>query len=118
MSAFTTFNNFRKVPNTRSDYRLGADVPWEIGAKGSGWFLYLAQSFQFNISVPRLLEWVLSPHNQKILLAAAVHDELLNRGHDKAFASSEFRRACIARGVHPFFAWILFFTTLIKTAFL
>lgn len=71
---------------------------------------------RFDISVPRSLEWLLDPHNRDILLAALVHDELLKRGHDVAFASSEFRRAAIARGASKTFAWTLFTTTLVWTA--
>ncbi len=118
MSNFSTFNAFTRAIETRTDYMLGEKLVWDIGAKGSGWPLIITTGFRFNISVPRLLEWLLSPHNRRILPAAAIHDVLLNRGHDKAFASSEFRRACIARGVHPAFAWVLFFATLIKTQFL
>ncbi|MCF6221631.1 MAG: DUF1353 domain-containing protein [Robiginitomaculum sp.] len=117
MSSFTKFQSFVRVASSRTDYALCEKLVWDIGAQGSGWQLIMTTGFRFNISVPHLLEWLLSPHNRQILPAAAIHDELLNRGHDKAFASSEFRRACIARGVHPAFAWVLFFATLIKTAF-
>ena len=95
---------------------LTAPLVWDIGARGSGWRLTLMPGYQFDISVPRWLEWVLSPFDRRVLLAAAVHDQLLDLGHDVAFASSEFRRAALALGVRPSFAWGLFYSTLIWTA--
>lgn len=115
--SFTKFEAFEQVPDTRKMYRLTKPLHWEIGAKGSGWVLSLPKGFEFDISVPRLLEWVLSPHDRRVLLAAAVHDELLNRGQDDGFASSEFRRAVIARGCPKSFAWVLFLSTLVWAIF-
>ena len=115
MSKFTSFESFEPVPDTYKKYRLLEDLTWEVGAKGSGWELNLPKGFEFDISVPRLFEWFLSPHDREVLLAAAVHDELLNRGHDLFFASGEFRRAAIARGKHWIFARILYQTTLTWT---
>jgi len=60
---------------------------------------------------------LLSPHNRAVLMAARVHDELLEEGFDQAFASSEFRRALRARGLSSLYAWLLFFATLFATAF-
>ena len=59
---------------------------------------------------------LLSPHNRAVLMAARVHDELLEEGFDPAFASSEFRRALRARGLTSQYAWLLFFATLSVTA--
>lgn len=114
--SFSRFSDFKRVPGERKLYKTTAPLVWEIGAKGSAWHLDIKTGTTFDISVPRWLEWLLSPHDRRILLAALVHDELLNLGHDVAFASSEFRRAAIARGAGKFFAWNLFFTTLVWTA--
>ena len=116
MIGFTRFEAFQRVPGTHKKYRLDAPLVWEIGNKGTGWSLEIAAGTVFDISVPQLLEWALSPHDRRVLLAAAIHDELLNRGLDAAFASSEFRRAAIARGCSRPWAWTLFITTLIWTA--
>lgn len=108
MSRFTDFDAFYAiVPGSRL-YELAAPLAWDIGCEGSGWVLDLAWGTRFDISVPRWLEWVLSPHDRRVLPAAAIHDELLRKGHDAAFASAEFRRAAIARGVRPWFGWLLF----------
>ena len=117
MISFSKFEAFNRVPGTRKKYRLNKTLAWDIGAKQSGWVLTVPNGTEFDISVPRILEWALSPHDRRVLLAAAIHDELLVRGHDAAFASSEFRRAAIARGCTRPWAWTLFFTTLVWTAF-
>lgn len=114
--SFTRFEDFKRVPGQRKLYETGAPLVWEIGAKGSAWHLNIKPGTTFDISVPRWMEWALSPHDRRILLAALVHDELLRQGHDVAFASSEFRRAAIARGASKWLAWTLFITTLVWTA--
>ena len=113
MSDFTSFDNFELVSG--NTYVMGDTVTWDIGVQDSGWVLELTKGFEFDLSVPRCLEWVLSPHNRQILLASAVHDKLLLDGHDPAFASSEFRRACVARGVNVYLAWVLFLATFMWT---
>ena len=115
MSNFSEFKSFSKVRNERTKYILDEDLEWDIGVKNSGWKLVISKGTKFDISVPRYLEWFLNPHDEKILLAAVVHDELLILGHDAAFASSEFRRAAIVRGVKTSRAWMLFLTTFFWT---
>ncbi|MDB2384199.1 DUF1353 domain-containing protein, partial [bacterium] len=90
MSKFTEFDQFEQVEGTRTQYRLTGDLVWEIGAKGSGWLLVTDAGTVFDISVPRWLEWLQSPHDKRVLLGAAIHDELGELGHDVAFASAEF----------------------------
>lgn len=113
MSSFSKFDKFSLVEGTK--YIIDEDLYWDIGIKNSGWKLLLPKGFQFDMSVPSYLHWALDPHDRKILMAAAVHDKLLIDGHDAAFASSEFRRACIARGVGNDFAWALFLVTFFWT---
>ena len=90
---------------------------WEIGCKGSGWLLILPEGMTFDLSVPRWLSWVLSPHNRAWLPAAAVHDELLRRGHDAAFAAAEFHRAVKTRAPDDWRRKLAFIGVLVKTAF-
>lgn len=116
MSGFSSFGNFEHVPGTHKAYLLTQPLHWHIGCKGSDWLLTVEVGTVFDISVPRVLEWLQSPHDRRVLLAAAIHDELLKRGHDVAFASAEFRRALLARGVSPARAWLLFAATLSWTA--
>lgn len=116
MSAFTAFTAYERVIGTRKRHVLRDDLMWEIGAHGSSWVLIVPAGYTFDISVPIWLEWLLSPFDRRVLLAAAVHDRLLELDHDVAFASSEFRRAVRAMGVKPLFAMALFTSTLIWTA--
>jgi len=117
MSAFSVFEYFGLLPGSRKTYFLEQELTWEISVKGSGWFLIIPANTCFDISVPRVLEFILSPHDRGVLLAALIHDELLIKGHDAAFASAEFRRALKARGKSSAYSWALFFATLIWTAF-
>lgn len=116
MSRFTYFEDFDLVEGSRKLYQLNDSICWEVGARDSGWELTIPEGTIFDISVPRSLEWIQSPHDRAVLLAAAVHDELLKHGHDVAFSSSEFRRAAISRGCSSRRAWLLFTTTLLWTA--
>lgn len=116
MSKFTDFEEFMLVPGTDAKYVLNASLIWEIGKRGSGWFFEIRSGTKFDISVPRWLEWLQSPHDRRILLAAAIHDELGKHGHDVAFASGEMRRAMSARGTSHLRAWSIFFVTLCYTA--
>lgn len=116
MSGFSSFGQFEHVPGTHKTYVLTHALYWHIGCKGSDWLLTIEAGTDFDISVLRFLEWLQSPHDRRVLPAAAIHDELLKRGHDVAFASAEFRRALLARGCSPPRAWALFTATLIWTA--
>ncbi len=115
MSIYTQCEDFHLVPGERTLYRLGCDIVWEIGAPNSGWELIVKKDTTFDISVPRWLEWLQSPHDRRVLLGAAIHDELLLLKLDAVFASAEFHRAILARDTPSFRAWILFVSTLVWT---
>jgi len=113
--SFSTFDSFSFVEGTHKTYLLNKELSWEIGKKGSGLKIDFRTGTEFDISVPVLLECLQSPHDRRLLLAALVHDELLKLGFDNAFASSEFRRAAIARGKSKIYSWVLFTLTLAWT---
>lgn len=123
MSAFSQFEAFRPTwdcpilrAHSRFEYVLLRPLVWAIGQKASPWVLTVPENETFDLSVPRGLRWLISPHDRQLLPAAAVHDELLKRGFDRPFAAAEFRRACRARGVGPWRAWMLFLAVLAWTA--
>ncbi len=116
MSAFTRFRSYAYIWPTARLHKLTAPLVWEIGASGSGWFLEIPAGTEFDVSTPHGLGWAVNPFKREYLLPAAIHDELLRRGHDPAFASSEFRRALRALGVGRAWAWCLFGATLIWTS--
>jgi hypothetical protein len=88
---------------------------WEIGRKGSGKPEIIPVGFEFDFSVPRLLEWLVDPHDADNLAAAALHDWLLDDGYDRPFSASEFRRVLVARGVKSAKAWVKYFAVLFWT---
>jgi hypothetical protein len=77
---------------------VAQELHWAIGAPGSGWVLVVPAGREFESSVPRLLHWALSPHDPRFLKAAAVHDTLLERGHRRAFADSQWYEAALFDG--------------------
>lgn len=115
MSAFTDFAAFERVASSNKLYVTTATCAYEIVAKGTGWWLKIAADETFDISVPWWLEWLQSPHDPKVLLAALIHDRLLKDGRGVLFSSSEFRRACMALGTNRWWAWVLFAVTLFWT---
>ena len=115
MSAFTHFSAFSRLNDTHR-YQLDAPLCWDIGAKGSGWQFTIPKGTVFDITIPWFVRWAISPHDTRILPAAAVHDELLKQNFGPAFASAEFFRAAKARGCNTLWSWTLFISTLIWTA--
>jgi len=115
-SEFVCCEGFFLVEGTRTTYELECNLIWEIGSVGSGWILEVPKGTRFDISVPRLLEWVQSPHDRRVLLGAAVHDELLLREQHVIFASAEFYRAIRARKTPLARAYTLFVLTLLWTS--
>ena len=106
---FSRFDDFYLVEGKK--YKLNNPIVWEVGKKNSGYKIYLPKNYTFDVSVPFFLEWLVSPHDRRLLLAAAVHDELTIQGYDIAFSSAEFRRASVARGYNRAGAWVLFLAT-------
>ena len=123
MSNFTTYRSFIRIKGRK--YRIGrlnaAPIAWEIGRKGSGWNLFLWPSDTADVTIPWYAEWLVhpklvDPHDPDLLAAAFVHDKLLNQGHDKAFASAEFRRALAARGWKtPLWRWLAMVASYLHT---
>ena len=74
-------------------------ITFDLGFKGSGFSYTVPKDFKFEVSVPRGLRWVLSPHNPKYLKAAAIHDHMLERGWDRPTAGGVFQAALKVSGV-------------------
>ena len=90
----TDRKNWKQVGSEK--YQCCSPIAWEIGRKGSGWILTVPTDFVFDSSVPKFAQWIVSPHHEPWLLAAAIHDYLLEQGFDKAFAAGEWLRAARA----------------------
>ena len=115
MGLFTTYNSFKHIAGTRKLYSLCGSLSWYVGKKDSQWLLVVPDGYRVDVSAPRFTEWFIDVHDTDLLAAAAVHDYLLDLGFDKAFASSEFRRCLVARGVGVWKAWAFFWATLVWT---
>ena len=97
MSWFSTFDRLEQIEPGGTRYVLRDALLWRVGKADSDYLLIIPARTEFDLSVPRWLHWLLSPHDRIWLPAAAIHDELLRRGFDPAFAAGEFRRAVSAR---------------------
>jgi len=90
------------VPYSGKRYKVTKGFTWEIGAKGSGLFIFVPSGFVFDGSVPWYLRWLISPHNPRYLLAFALHDYALHElGWDRESAAAPFSEALRACKVDP-----------------
>ncbi|WP_242494023.1 DUF1353 domain-containing protein [Salipiger sp. IMCC34102] len=89
---------FARLPGSIR-YRVGAAFAWELGCEGSGLLVPIPQGYTFDVSIPRGLRWAFDPHDARFLKAAAVHDNLLERGWDRVSAAGPFHQALKADGV-------------------
>lgn len=85
-------------PGLVRDYRTTRKITWGIGRKGSPWTLTIGAGREFESSIPRGLRWALSPHDPRFLLAALVHDDLLEAGFRPYFAAGEWYDAALSCG--------------------
>jgi len=107
--------HLKPVVGTEKTYIGTVNFDWFLMFEGSPWKLTVKKNTPFDVSVPKLLRWLVCPHNPKLLVASAFHDELLNLKSDKASASSEFRRILKALGYGAIKSWTFFFATLVWT---
>lgn len=116
MSQWSQTDAFELVSGTSNLYRTTTKICYDIGKKNSGLVLTIQKGTEFDISVPWILEWFLSPHDMRFLPAALPHDHLLKHGFDPIFASAEMHRAAVARKYPVWKSWIIFVATLIVTS--
>jgi hypothetical protein len=83
-------------PGGSRGYVVTRSFGWNIGRKASPWVLTLEAGREFESSVPRWLTWAFLPDDPLYLKAAAVHDKLLETGHRRAFADSQWYEAALS----------------------
>lgn len=75
-------------------YRALAPIRAQLGTPAAGLFLEVPPGFEFDVSVPRGLRWLIDPHDPRFLAAAALHDFALHRlGWPREVAAAPFGHA-------------------------
>jgi hypothetical protein len=91
--------DLRVTPGLRRRWRTVADVAWEVGRKGSGATITIPAGTEFESSVPWWAHWILPPDDPRFLLAALVHDHLLESGvYGRPQAAAEWFDGALAGG--------------------
>jgi hypothetical protein len=98
MSQFTSVKDWVK-PTTGIKFETTKELIWEFSHVGSGVLLTIPSGFEFDVSIPKLLRWWLSPYDPQFLPAACLHDWMLKQGWNRLASAAEFNRALKACGV-------------------
>lgn len=101
MSAFTDLPNGWAARINGIRYVTMQTVEWDIGHIGSGMTILIPAGFEFDMSIPRIMRWLINPHARNSLPAACVHDWLLYCQWDRPRAAAEFNLALKAYGIGP-----------------
>lgn len=76
-------------------------IDWHLYAKNSGILLSIEPGFEFESSVPRWAQWLISPDDPRLLLAACVHDHLLERYGARPFPAAGEWHDAAKKGGYP-----------------
>jgi hypothetical protein len=84
---------------THRRWRTYGPVTWMVGSKTSGILVTIPAGTEFEISVPWCLRWIIGQDDPCFLLAALVHDWLLESGtYGPAQAAAEWYDGARAAG--------------------
>ena len=94
---------------TKRRWRTYQPVRWEVGTKGSGAWVTIPAGTDFEISVPWWGRWYIGQDDPHFLLAALVHDYMLERGiYGPAQAAAEWYDGARASNAPAFKAKVSF----------
>ena len=93
-----------RVPFSETDYTLSEPLNWTVGGKFAPHPVTIPAGFCFQSSIPRALWWAISPHRPDLLLAACVHDYVLDQGHSRLQAAGEWLDGARAGGAPSWLA--------------
>jgi len=80
-------------------WRTTHPIEWDVGRQASGHRVTIPAGTEFESSVPRLLRWWMRPDDPRYLLAALVHDYLLEAGiYGRLQAAADWDDAARAAG--------------------
>jgi hypothetical protein len=74
-------------------------VEWHLGKKNSSYIVCIPPRRPFEVSVPKRLGWLVDKDDPRLLLAALVHDHLLEDGFGTFFCAGEFYHASLKGGM-------------------
>jgi hypothetical protein len=106
MSGYTSAFGVRHVAGAR--YALTNELIWDVGMKGSGLTYSISAGYEFDVSIPKILQRVFSPHDRRFLKAAALHDHMLEAGWSRAESAAVFHEALKADGVPRWRRMVMF----------
>ncbi|QGH74591.1 tail assembly chaperone [Bacteriophage DSS3_VP1] len=93
MSHFTELKHWYWQGRNKQ-YITTKEVKWEIGVEGSSLWVTVPKGFNFDVSVPKALTWLVDPHNPKYFKAACLHDYALHElNWDRVSAAALFSEA-------------------------
>jgi len=74
-------------------------IGWEVGRKGSQRYVTIPAGREFESSVPWWARWLIHPDDPRFLLAALVHDHMLEAGiYGRPQAAAEWYDGALAGG--------------------
>lgn len=80
-------------------WKTTAAVTWHLGRAQSGLIVTIPQGREFESSVPWWARWIVDPDDPRFLIAALVHDFLLEAGvYGRAQAAAEWLDGALAGG--------------------
>lgn len=84
-------------------------VVWHIGRDGSDNIIVIPAGTEFESSVPWWARWFIGQDDPRFLLAALVHDVMLERGiYGRAQAAAEWLDGALAGGAPPWKARVAY----------
>lgn len=113
MSAFTDLQDWYRPHPVNPYYETTKVVCWEIGTKGSDMWIEVPVNYRFDVSVPRCLWWLLSPHDVRFHKGACLHDYALHElGWERVSAAAAFSEALRATGVPRLLRLVMVFSVI------
>lgn len=88
------------IPQEGIKYKVEKPLAWEVGAPNTlGCIVRVPAGFRFEVSIPWMFRWLMSPHDPRYLRAACFHDFLLSVGWSRPTAGGVFEEVLEEDGV-------------------
>lgn len=101
--------NPRFIRGTTRRWATAFPLVWDVGTKGSGFQITIPAGTEFESSVPWFARWIIGRDDPRFLLAALVHDHLLESGiYGRPQAAAEWYDGAMAADAPPLRAKLAF----------